>query len=247
MFKQALSTYWKSLHPRNIKRMKDKTFRVILTLFFIIIPVALTGVSDNVNELYTMTKFIPLIVLEITNLDNGIRLPKPMYLTPTKKEDRAKYIRSLLGIKITVVVGLALLFELLWGMYYGVEIKDFIINIIIYASIGIADCVGVGVLGNDSTEQAKIIQKVGKEHLGWNLANLLVGVLLILGFVPMNTGENAEFVFEIHPIVLAGMFLLLIADYMILKQNYGIMMKAACDYELAYLKKDTDIYRIDRK
>ena len=127
MFKQALNTYWKSLHPRNIKRMKDKTFRVILTLFFIIIPVTLTGISDNINELYTMTKFIPLVVLEITNLDNGICLPKAMYLTPTKKEDRAKYIRSLLGIKITVAVGLALFFELLWGRYYGVEIKDFII------------------------------------------------------------------------------------------------------------------------
>lgn len=237
MFKQAWYTYWKSLHPRNLKRLENKAFGLVILFLYVIIPVLLTGVSDNIDTLYTFTKFIPLFVLKVSDIDNGIRLQKAIYLTPMQKEERQNYINALLAIKIGVVVILAIVLDLLWGIAYGSGIKDVVTNTIIYGSIGIANCVGVGIIGKDIKEATKTMQKIGQEQAGWNLANDMVGILLILGFVPVNTGIYADYLFGIHPVVLAGCIFLLFADYKIMKVNYQTMLRAAGEYEINVMSK----------
>ena len=237
MLKQALYTYVRSVNPKNYKLLKDKTYRMILMVLFIVIPVLTTGLLNNINNLYTATKYLPLVLLEISNIDGAMRLPKVIYLAPMQQEDRRKYVNMLLIIKISAVTGLAIGLDLLWGIVYGTGIHDIILNTIIYTSIGIAVCVGFRD-GKEIVEAARNMLKSRKWHLGWNLANICIGLILILGFLPGNNAKNEDYLFQIHHNIWCILLLMLIIDYKILKNNYQIMIQAANDYETAYLKKE---------
>lgn len=222
MLKQALDTYWHAVMPKNWKRLKDKTYRMILLILFIVIPILTTGISENINNLYILTKFMPLVLLEVSNLDGTMHLPKAMYLTPMQQEDRRKYVDALLVIKIGIVAGLAVFLDLLWGIAYGIGLNDVILNIIIYTSIGISVCV----------REFRV-----KLYLDWNLANLCIGLCLILGFVPGSNGQNAGYFLEIHPNIWFVLIFMLMIDYKILKNKYKKMLQAVSNYEIAHFKK----------
>lgn len=234
MFKQALNTYWKSLHPRNLKYIKDKGWTAWVFIF-----VLLPGLDEiresGIEAFYSFTKFLPIILMKMSNLQYKLNVPKALFLVPMKNKDRENYIKNLLGIKIGASVLLGLLLELAWSIIYGISTVDIAATLFTYISFGIADylCVeGVFVDGFKVVHGVRTIEG-NVTYSSCNLLNIVVVWFTLMVWTPMSLILDKSRLWEgvITPEMGVTLLVMFILDIIVIIRQYRDMMASICNYE----------------
>lgn len=124
MFKQAFRSYMASLHPRNYKKLKDKTVSLVWIYWLVINPIM--NDFDHSGEAakqiwFYITNLTPYFLMWWSNLGQKLYMPKQMYLLPMKEIERTEYVSSLLIIKIGFPTLIAFILQFIQGCIYGFE------------------------------------------------------------------------------------------------------------------------------
>ena len=138
MFKQALYTYWMSLHPRNLKYILEKRWP-ILVLLLGVFPNYIEIREHGVGAFYSLTVVLPVILMKLSNLAGKLNIPKALYLAPMQVKQRRQYIKYLIVIKIGVSMLLGLVIQLVWYVICSISVADILVCISIYLGYGIAE------------------------------------------------------------------------------------------------------------
>lgn len=234
MFKQALYIYWKSLHPRNLKFIKDK-YLAAFVFFFVLLPGVDEIMESGIEAFYAFAKFLPIALMKMSNLKYKLNVPKALFLVPMKEKDREKYVRTLLGIKIGGSILLGLLLELAWSVIYGISIVDILATLFIYLSFGIADylCVegtfgaGFKIVHGVWTAEGNITYST------CNLLNIVLVGLTLMVWTPMSLILDKSRLWEriITHEMGVTLLIMLILDIIIVIRQYRDMMTSICNYE----------------
>ena len=236
MLKRAFQSYMSSLHPRNLKKLKENGGWFWIIYWAFIYPMIISGSNPNFAQFmwFAMIKMSPVFLMAWSSLSSRFLMPKAMFLCPMKEEDRREYINAVLLMKIgfPVLVGVAI--ELLFGFYYGFKPLQIIAIAFINFSIGIALHICFEGKGkNDRTISRARIDKNGKTRWAWmNVVLLVWGFLLLAGFELVDmTGQM-----ELWSGIALGISLVvfLIFDIIIIVTQYRDTIEQAGNYELAF-------------
>ena len=139
--KQAWRSYLASIHPRNVKKLKERApgwWVYALIIGLNLIPaILLEGSPQNWTASYILL-LLPMFFMTWSDLNSKYLMSKPLFLCPMKKEEREEYIRCVLICKISGVLVAGVLVWIIWCMDYGVQIWRLGMMLFIYASAGIA-------------------------------------------------------------------------------------------------------------
>jgi len=233
MFRQAWNTYWKSLHPRNLKNAKYKPdfFWFIIWLH----PVIMN--PDGVSILgfyYMVTKFLPFFFMVWSNMASKLAMPKAMFFTPMKIEDRRKYINALMMIKIIVPIILSLVLHLvLFAFMKEFRWLEFVTCAFTVFTFGIGMYVCSELTGQyDRYIRYAIIRKDGVVIDAWlNWICMGVSIGFTMGFSLTENGGMSDADWTMMLIMLT---ILALISYIIIKTNYRSTIENVCDYENAF-------------
>jgi len=239
--KQALRSYLASIHPRNIKKLKemDSAIQVYIYLYvygIYLLAAILPGktAADWIFSLISL--LIPVFFMGWSDLSSRYLMPKPMFLCPMKEDMRKEYIRCVLKCKIGGPMLLGILINLIWCIDYGFQVWRLLLLLFFYFSAGIAYYMayeyrpvnGKKVPFNIQDEDGKIIYP-------WVSTAVLVITILgiaVLVLLPKYSPEVVQRIFPIY-ILLGGVILisLLVMDIEIIKKQFPYIMKNVGDYE----------------
>lgn len=140
MLKQAWRSYLTSLHPRNYKKIKDTTGSFFWIYWMIIMPTL--NDFDHSGEAgrqiwFYIANLTPYFLMWWSNLGQKLAMPKLMYLLPMKKPEQAKYISSLMLIKILFPGMIGFVLHMIRGMIYELELYRIMLCTIAVFSFGI--------------------------------------------------------------------------------------------------------------
>lgn len=236
MFKQALYTYMKLLHPRHIRKVEEPIWRTFLILW-IFGPNWEDIQTQGISAWYTISVLLPMGICIYTNLSSKVNKPKAMFLVPMSKKDRKYYIKSLLCIKIGVPALVGVFIELLWGLKYKRSWVDLLLTAVIYVSFGISECICLQVTIPPGDKIGHGVRTAnGKITYSFlNLANLAVIYVLLLGVTPapVDDWEDPMILFgeAVDPVIgiLTGIMLFL--DMLILLRQFTSVLEENCGFE----------------
>lgn len=244
MLKQAWRSYLASLHPRNIKKLKESetyawTYIVMLFIYAIIALLQDNGYADFIC-LTAIRMFLPLGLMGWSNLGSKYLMPKAMFLCPMKEEERIEYVNCVLVIKIGVMVLSSFCVELVWSIFYGFRLWEVVLIPFHFFLIGIAQYAGYEVK-RDYTGQ---IPSMAKDKKGnripiWMNSMVAFCVFLsiacitsydmeVLAYGPEIAG-NVMHIFAGIAIAFAICF-----DYKVVKGQYKYVIEQSSDYELHF-------------
>ena len=232
MFKQALYTYWTSLHPRNLKYIVDKRWHTFI-LVFVLLPSFSEIKEHGVGAFYPFTIFLPVVLMKMSNLVRKINIPKVLFLAPMQEKERKKYIKSLIGIKIGASMLLGLIIQLMWSIAYPISIVDILVCMFTYFSYGIAEyfCVE-GTLDDGIKIEHGIRGADGKVTASsCNLLGIGAVVLMCMGFMPLSITEEHALIMLEAPEQSILLALMLFFDIIIVIRQYRDMLNTVCNYE----------------
>lgn len=236
MLKQAFHSYLSSLHPRNIKKEKNRATPFLIVYFLFFYPSLMSASNPNFAKYmwFTMIKMLPLFIMWWSNISSKFLMPKAMFLCPMKQEDRKEYINDVLLLKIgfPILVGLGI--ELVWSIFYGFSLWQILAILLIHFSLGISTYICFEAMGKGD-RRISYARKDKKGQIRWawmNLADLLLALLLLMGFElsdmkpEMDLGDGM--------LVVCWLGVLLILDVLIVVRQYSQTIENACDYELNF-------------
>lgn len=244
MMKQAWRSYLASLHPRNIKKINiEKSSPWFVAVYWLIIN-PMIGAYEGRFDYWTYIGFlaikaIPIIVLCWTNIVSRLSVPKALYLTPMKQEERIEYLRCLMLIKITVPTILSIILNLVWGLFKEINILLTGLIAFIYVSIGIGSYMCSDLVNKYNRHISKAVRdKNGEPKDAWlNGFVIFFGIILLVGLEAGDlngqisiTGENSFAAIIVGIIVM----LLMIGDIVIIKTRYKATLQDLCNYEVTY-------------
>lgn len=98
MLKQAWRSYITSLHPSNIKRIGvEKTAPWFAIVYWLILNPIIGAYEGRFNYWtyigFLMIKAIPIIMLGWSNIVGRLSIPKALYLTPMKQEEKMENLK----------------------------------------------------------------------------------------------------------------------------------------------------------
>lgn len=233
MFRQALNTYWKSLHPRNLKDAKYKPDFFLLSIW---IAQILTRPSESnlMEGYYMVTKFLPFFFMVWSNMASKLAMPKAMFFTPMKLEERRKYINSLMMIKIVVPVFLSMLLHLILFILMQ-EFRWFECVTCAFAvfTFGIGMYVCSELTGKyDRYIRYAVVGKNGIATDAWlNWVCMVASVGFTLGFSITETGGMSDADWTMMIVMLC---ILACISFIIIKTTYRSTIENVCDYENAF-------------
>lgn len=235
MLKQAFQSYLSSLHPRNVKKLKNNGgFWLIYWAF--IYPLIISGSNPNFAQFmwFTMIKILPFFIMGWSNLSSKFLMPKAMFLCPMKEADREKYINAVLLIKIGFPVLLGIGIELIWSIFYGVKPLQIAAIAFIHFSVGIATYICFDGKGkNDRIISFARVDKNGKTRWAWmNVLLLIWGILLLAGFGLIDMTSEMS----LGSAIAIGISLVafVIFDIAIIITQYRGTIQQAGNYELTF-------------
>lgn len=236
MFKQALYTYWTSLHPRNLKYIIDKRWATFI-LVFVMLPSFAEIKEYGAGAFYPFTVFLPVALMKMSNLVRKLNIPKALFLAPMQEKERKKYIKCLIGIKIGASMLFGLIIHLLWCIIYPISTVDTLICMFAYFSYGIAEyfCVE-GTLDDGIKIEHGIRREDGKVTA--SSCNLLViaGVaLLCMGFLPLSIAEEPvqAGITWLPPEQVILLVMMFFNNFIIVVRQYRDMLNTVCKFEPA--------------
>jgi len=219
MLKQAWRSYLASLHPRYLRKAYDKGAIFMLLYWFVIYPILMGAVTDNFEFYDVMVlifmRMIPFMVMEWSNIGSKYLMPKVMFLSPMKEQEREAYIMNVLFIKIGVCVLLGLCIEVVWGIFTEFHIGKVLIMVLANLSIGVAHLISV--------------KKKGINFLA------MVIVLLIMAFIAfLEIGAEESLATFCNYFMVIATIILPILDIRIIQKKYQATIVHAGDYEVAF-------------
>lgn len=249
MFKQAWRSYLASLHPRNYKKINiEKSAPWFAAMYWLIFnPMIGAGEGRFDYGIYIgfMTiKAIPMIVLWWSNIVSRLSVPKALYLTPMKQEERIEYLRCLMLIKITVPTILSIILNLVWGLFKEINILLTGLIAFIYVSIGIGSYMCSDLVNKYNRHISKAVRdKNGEPKDAWlNGFVIFFGIILLVGLEAGDLKGQIRITGEdILPTAIIGTIalILLICDIVIVKTRYEGTLQDSCIYEVTnYIKKE---------
>ena len=235
MMKQAVRSYLTSLHPRNIKKVKN-TNAGLLTYWVITYPIMmLTMYNHGIKmSLYMISKMLPFLIMSWSNISSRYLMTKQMFLCPMKMEERKKYVNDVLYLKIGFPVFVGLCLELIWSFVIGFNWLRIATMIFIYISVGIAiyTCID-GTGWADIQVSMGTRGKDGKFKWAWmNVVSFVYGLLIMFGM------ESTDFTGEMDMgsriFVGVGLLLLAILNVCIIRNQYKDVVLLASNYEESF-------------
>ena len=96
MMKQAWRSYLASLHPRNIKKLRESAayawFYIIMLFMYAIISLLQDNGYADLICLAAVRMLLPLGLMGWSNLGSKYLMPKVMFLCPMKEEERREKV-----------------------------------------------------------------------------------------------------------------------------------------------------------
>ena len=236
MLKQAFRSYLSSLHPRNIKKIKNNGSWFWPIYFLVIYPALMSASNPNFAKYmwFTMIKLSPFFLMWWSNISSKFLMPKTMFLCPMKQEDRKEYINYVLLLKIGFPVLFGIVIELVWSIFYGFHPWQILAIAFIHFSFGVSTYICFEASGkNDQPISYARKDKNGQIRWAWmNLVNTVLAMLLLMGFELSDMTSVMSF----PGAVVIGCWLgaLLIFDVLIVVKQYKGTVESACDYELTF-------------
>lgn len=234
MFKQALYTYWTSLHPRNLKYIVDKRWATFI-LVFVMLPSVSEIKEYGAGAFYPFTVFLPVALMKMSNLVRKLDIPKALFLAPMQEKECKKYIKCLIGIKIEASMLFGLIIQLLWRIIYPISIVDTLICLFAYLSYGIAEyfCIE-GTLDDGVKIEHGIRREDGKVTASsCNLLTIAGVALLCMGFLPLSITEESvqAGVTMLQPAEVILLVMMLFNNFIIIVRQYRDMLNTVCKFE----------------
>lgn len=236
MFKQALYTYWTSLHPRNLKYIPDKR-PAMLILLLVLLPEFREISEYGVGAFYAASVFLPVALMKMSNLAGKLNIPKVLFMTPMQEEERKKYIKCLIAIKIGVSMLLGLIIQLAWYVSYSISAALIWISMFVYLSYGIAEyfCVE-GALDDGVRIEHGIREADGQFSASFcNLGAITTVVLYFMGLVPLDREGEITPLWDLtiqEPALFIILVVMLIFDIIIVIRQYRDMLDSVCKFEV---------------
>jgi len=234
MFKQALYTYWTSLHPRNLKYIVDKRWATFI-LVFVMLPSLSEIKESGAAAFYPFTVFLPVALMKMSNLVRKLDIPKALFLSPMQEKERKRYIKCLIGIKIGASMLFGLIIHLLWCIAYPISVVDILISMFAYFSYGIAEyfCVE-GTLDDGIKIEHGIRREDGKiTASSCNLLTIAGVAILCMGLLPLGIAEESvqTGIILLPPEQIILLVMMLFNDFIIIVRQYHDMLNTVCKFE----------------
>lgn len=247
MLKQAWRSYLASLHPRNIKKIKKQQSSSYFLMFYwvVVSPVYImnTGEDDfvqaGIKMGYLITKMLPFLLLAWSNIVDKLSVPKAMYFTPMKTEEREEYVKCLLAIKIAMPAMFSFVIEMVASIFFDISILQIVLIVFLYITIGIATYVCSDLVNKHKRHITMAVRdKNGEPKDAWlNIFAFIISILILIGLEIVDFANGASFKVNsiVEGVILYGLLIeLLIADIVILKTRYTASIKDRCNYEIAF-------------
>lgn len=242
MMKQALRSYISSLHPRNLKKLRESAGYLWTYLIFVFIYGGTALLPEkNYADIICMSaiRMIPLFLMKWSNLSPKYLMSKALFLCPMKQEERKAYINNVLIVKIGAMMISSILVELVWSFVYGFCLWEIAIIVFVMFSIGIAEYIAFTFHYQEVRKASFFIRAEDGRCLcvGLNSVSLVIGMLLIYLFTAIDMEVivwNEAKTVLFHAGILVCMILLIIFDVVIIKQQYHYVIEQSSDYELQY-------------
>ena len=219
MMKQAWRSYWASLHPRYLKKAYDNGALFPLLYWFVIYPIIMHAVSDNLEFRNVMAlmfmRMIPFMIMGWSNINSKYLMPKVMYLSPMKEQERMEYINHVLFIKIGMSVLLGVCIEVVWGIFTGFHMGKVVIALLMNFSIGVATYI--------STKKQ------------WDNTLVLFFAVISMVFIAfLEVGAEESLAIFCNWIIGIAVVVLPILDIIIIRKKYQETVTLAGNYEVAF-------------
>lgn len=245
MLKQAFRSYWASLHPRNIKKVKGSSNAYWIIYWIFIWPMMMRTWNDETGNstLYLITKMIPFLIMSWSNISSKFLMTKEMYLCPMKSEERERYVNYILYFKIGFPVFVGLLIEIVWSFFIGFHVFRTLAMVFIYFSVGIAIYICLDTV--DQTNRRVTWGRTGRDgKVKWAWMNL---ISFVYGLMIMFSFENTDLTVQMD--ILSGVFigvgliLMSIFNVLIIRMQYRETMEQAQNYEYEFkvIKKEENV------
>lgn len=219
MLKQAWRSYLASLHPSYLRKAYDKGGLFVLIYWFVIYPLIMNATTDNLDYYevmaYMLVRMSPFLIMNWSSIGSKYLMPKVMYLSPMKEQEREEYIKNVLLIKIGVSVILGLCIEVIWGLCTGFHIAKVIVIVFVDLSIGVAHL-------------------ISDKNKGTNTFAEVMAVLIIVFIVFLEVGTEGSLTTFCNWFIAITVVLLLILDIVIIRTRYHATIALAGEYELAF-------------
>ena len=243
--KQAWRSYLASLHPRNRKKLRESTtYSWLWGVLFIIYGSTALLQDHGYADLYCsvlLRLLFPLGLMGYSNLSSRYLMPKAMFLSPMKEEERREYINCVIFIKIGAMVITSLGTELIWSLFYGFRLWVVLLVPFLCFLIGIAEYAGYEVKRNEVGQFPSVVyDKEGNKVRIWmNTMTACVAIFALGGIV----GYEIELMEEVSSNGTIGIFLGFIGictllagllAYRVVKEQYKYVIMQSSDYELHF-------------
>ena len=240
MLKQAWRSYIASLHPRNYKKLKDGALGGIFMYWLVINPIMLgyEDAEDTIQQiLFYLVYLLPLLMMWWSNLEQRLPMPKLMYLLPMQRSEQQEYIKTLMLIKIGFPTLVGLIMQILYSIFYKMDLLRVPACTTALASFGI----GMYVCSSLRSKFDRYIRYAvrGKDGTGkdaWLNGICMVCSIIYYLSVPMIELEGAKGdAFLITAIwCFIPLAILIIMDVAIIKTRYHAAIIDTCNYEEAF-------------
>lgn len=219
MMKQAWRSYWDSLHPRYLRKAYDNGVLFPLLYWFVIYPVIMSLVNDSA-EIYNVMalmfmRMIPFMIMGWSNINSKYLMPKVMYLSPIKEQERMEYINHVLLIKIGMSVLLGVCIEVVWGIFTGFHIGKVVIAVWTNLSIGAAHYLS------------------GKKR-GINVLVITIAFMLMAFIAFLEIGAEESLAIFCNWTIAFAMIILPVLNILIIRKKYKETITVASNYEVAF-------------
>jgi len=247
MIKQAWRSYIASLHPRNVKKLRESevylwTYIILLPLYALIALLEENSYADMACLLFLRVAF-PLGLMVWSNLGSKYLMPKVMFLCPMKEEERREYVNCVLVIKIGAMVVSSFLVELVWSIFFGFRLGEVLLVPFLYFLFGIAEYAGFEVKRDERGQLPTTVKdKNGNRISVWMNSMVAIGVLIVIACITIFDMEvqkyGIEFAMEwievMYIFTSVALAFVLFFDYKILKNQYKYVIQRSSDYELHF-------------
>ena len=235
MLKQAWYTYLMAIHPRNIKQAKGQFdfefyYMVVLPSFF----ADESGVERVQFGFLFCTFFIPLQLMRWSNVLSRLHMPKEMFLSPMGMENRKKYMKTVIGIKIGVPVVLCFLLRTFYAMVYGLNPLFVFVSVFVVISFGISMYICSEIrVKRDLLIRYAMRDKEGNAKEAWiNWVCMVGSVVLLMVFEVI--GVDNQIIGLEWGFFMGGVLFLFLLDILIIKTQFRTTVEDICNYEVRF-------------
>ena len=240
MFKQAWRSYLASLHPRNIKKIKNSAALGFWIYWFVISPII--NVFDDSGERaeqiwFYAVNLTPYMIAWWSNLGHRLSMPKQMYLLPMQALQKAEYVRCLLIIKIGFPTLIGVTLHIIRGFIYGIHPFQILACVMAMISFGI----GMYVCSELRSKYDRYIRYAVRAEDGNGIDAFLNWICMIYSaiyhltasFADVEIGEgNSLLILALWYII--PLVPMIVMDIAIIKIRYHATIMDVCNYEDAY-------------